>query len=221
MTIRGKWTVENTDEHIVKERSDRPSSQRKIKKILAAARAEFLKNGYSASSIEAIAARAEVSKVTVYSWFQSKENLFGEMVKAECGRMSEGVVGENLEAKNLRDILILAAENMIGFMMDDERIRLDRILAAEVNRDPRVGQQFLDNGPRALLNNITKLLQISVDKGEIQSDDLSAAAAMFVSLVVGRIEMMLRYGEQINLSEPEKRERAKRAVDAWMLIHQA
>ncbi|MEP0093652.1 TetR/AcrR family transcriptional regulator [Parasphingorhabdus sp.] len=188
---------------------------------MAAARAEFLKSGYSASSIEAIAARAEVSKVTVYSWFQSKENLFGEMVKAECSRMSEGVVGENLEAKNLRDILILVAENMMGFLMDDERIRFDRILAAEVNRDPRIGEQFLDNGPRALLNNITKLLQIFVDKGEIQSDDLSAAAAMFVSLVVGRIEMMLRYGEKINLTGPEKSERAKRAVDAWMLIHQA
>ena len=55
--------MENTD--IVTERTDRPSSQRKIAKILAAARTEFFANGFAGASIEAIAALAEVSKVTI------------------------------------------------------------------------------------------------------------------------------------------------------------
>lgn len=210
--------MENTD--IVKDRADRPSSQRKIAKILAAARTEFFANGFSGSSIEAIAALAEVSKVTIYSWFKTKENLFVEVVKSECRHMSESLVGENLKTKSLRETLIFAAEHMLGALMDDERIRFDRILAAEVNRDPRIGAYFLDNGPRVLLQNLINLLKISQDKGEIHTTDLTSSAEMFVSLVMGRIDLFLRYGEKIKLTTPEKHERAKRAVDAWMLIHQ-
>ncbi|WP_173206409.1 TetR/AcrR family transcriptional regulator [Sphingopyxis sp. BSNA05] len=205
---------------MLKERADRPSSQRKIAKILAAARIEFFTSGFSASSIEAIAARAEVSKVTIYSWFKNKENLFAEVVKAQCREMSESLVGENSKTRSLRETLISAAENMLSAIMVEERIRFDRIMAAEVNRDPKVGAYFLDNGPRALLQNLIDLLKISRDKGEIQSDNLVFSAEMFVSLVIGRIDVFLRYGETIKLTTPQKRERAKRAVDAWMLIHQ-
>ncbi len=212
--------MENTEVDILKERADRPSSQRKIAKILAAARIEFFTSGFSGSSIEAIAARAEVSKVTIYHWFKTKENLFAEVVKAQCRDMSESLVGENSKTRSLRENLIFAAENMLNAIMQEDRIRFDRIMAAEVNRDPKVGAYFLDNGPRALLQNLIDLLKISRDKGEIQSDNLISSAEMFVSLVIGRIDLFLRYGEKIKLTTPQKRERAKRAVDAWMLIHQ-
>jgi len=210
--------VENTD--IVTERTDRPSSQRKIAKILAAARTEFFANGFAGASIEAIAALAEVSKVTIYSWFKTKENLFVEVVKSECRHMSESLVGENLKTRSIRDTLIFTAEHMLGVLMDEEKVRFDRVLAAEVTRDPKVGEYFLDNGPRALLHNLVNLLKISQEKGEIQSTDLVSSAEMFVSLVMGRIDLFLRYGEKIKMTTPQKRERAKHAVDAWMLIHQ-
>lgn len=210
--------MENTD--IVTERTDRPSSQRKIAKILAAARTEFFANGFAGASIEAIAALAEVSKVTIYSWFKTKENLFVEVVKSECRHMSESLVGENLKTRSIRDTLIFAAEHMLGVLMDEEKVRFDRVLAAEVTRDPKVGEYFLDNGPRALLHNLVNLLKISQEKGEIQSTDLVSSAEMFVSLVMGRIDLFLRYGEKIKMTMPQKRERAKHAVDAWMLIHQ-
>lgn len=210
--------MENTD--IVKERTDRPSSQRKIAKILAAARTEFFANGFAGASIEAIAALAEVSKVTIYSWFKTKENLFVEVVKSECRHMSENLVGDHLKTRSLRETLLFAAEHMLGVLMDEEKVRFDRILAAEVNRDPKIGEFFLDNGPRALLQNLVDLLKISREKGEIQSTDLVSSAEMFVSLVMGRIDMFLRYGEKIKMTAPQKRERAKHAVNAWMLIHQ-
>jgi AcrR family transcriptional regulator len=210
--------VESTD--IVKERADRPSSQRKIAKILAAARTEFFANGFSGASIESIAALAEVSKVTVYNWFSTKENLFAEVVKAECRHMSESLVGENSKTRSLRETLIAVAERMLDSLTKEEKVRFDRVLAAEVDRDPRIGQFFLDNGPRTILQNIVNLLKISQKKGEIQSNDLTSSAEMFVSLVMGRIDLFLRYGENIKLTAAQKRERARKAVDAWMQIHQ-
>ena len=201
--------------------TDRPASQRKIADILTAARAEFFANGFSATSIEAVAARAGVSKVTVYSWFKNKENLFGEVVKAECSQMRKNFVVTHLQESELRDILISAALGMLNFLLRDEMVRFERVLAAEVNRDPKIGEYFLDNGPRVLLSDLTNLLHVALERGEIQSDDVTASAEMFAGLIMGRMDLFLRYGQKISMTDEDKRKRVDRAVDAWLLIHQA
>ena len=104
--------AEKIQKHVL---TDRPASQRKIAEILAAARVEFFTNGFSAATIEAIAARAQVSKVTVYSWFKDKENLFGQVVQTEVAHMRENFVPENLAEKSLREILHHAALGMLDF----------------------------------------------------------------------------------------------------------
>ncbi|MEH6701179.1 TetR/AcrR family transcriptional regulator [Parasphingorhabdus sp.] len=199
--------------------SDRPDSQRKIANILTAARCEFFANGFSATSIEAVAARAGVSKVTVYSWFKNKENLFGEMVKAECSQLRENFVVDNLEGSSLRDILLFAAHGMLDFFMRDEMVRFERMLAAEVNRDPKIGKYFLDNGPRVLSGDLNNLLHAAIERGEIQSEDVDASAEMFAGLIRGRIDLFLRYGHKITMTKEEKQKWVHRAVDAWLLIH--
>ncbi|MGB5724740.1 MAG: TetR/AcrR family transcriptional regulator [Parasphingorhabdus sp.] len=212
--------MEYADDRKMLLHSDRPASRRKIADILVAAQAEFFANGFSATSIEAIAARAGVSKVTVYSWFKNKENLFGEVVKAECSQMRKNFVVANLEDTKLRDILISAARGMLDFLMRDEMVRFERVLAAEVNRDPKIGEYFLDNGPRVLLGDLTNLLHVAIKRGEIQSEDVTASAEMFAGLIMGRMDLFLRYGHKITMTDEEKRKRVLRAVDAWLLIHQ-
>ena len=53
-------------------------TDRKRRAILDAAAEEFRAHGFDATSMDKIAAKAEVSKRTVYNHFPSKEELFGE-----------------------------------------------------------------------------------------------------------------------------------------------
>lgn len=202
-------------------RTNRRDSQRKIEEILIAARAEFFANGFSASTIEAIAARAEVSKVTIYNWFKDKDNLFAQVVRKECDVMRRNFAVDDLEDRSLREILLNAARGMLDFLMREEMVRFERVLAAEVNRDPKIGEYFLDNGPRTLLAALTQLLTAAAEKGEIRSDDPLVSAEMFAGLVMGRLDLFLRYGHTVCLSAEDRQKRAERAVDAWLLIHQA
>ena len=210
----------NADKNHMDKLTDRPASQRKIADILAAARVEFFANGFSAATIEAIAARAQVSKVTIYSRFKDKENLFGQVVQAESAHMRENFVPENLAEKTLRQVLLHAALAMLDFLLREDRVRLERMLAAEMARDPTIGKMFLENGPLRMAESLKALLRASIEKGEIHSDDLEASAEMFAGLVMGRMDLLLRYGHKMKLSAADKEKRAKRAVDAWMLIHQ-
>ncbi len=55
-------------------------TERKREAILQAAIAEFRSNGFEATSMDKIAATAEVSKRTVYNHFPSKEDLFAAIL---------------------------------------------------------------------------------------------------------------------------------------------
>jgi len=56
---------------------------RRREAILAAAGALFTENGYQATSIEAIAERAEVGVATVYNYFGSKGTLLAQLLEPE------------------------------------------------------------------------------------------------------------------------------------------
>jgi len=62
----------------------RTTSRRKMERpneILAAAFEEFVRTGYAGTRLEDVAARAGVTKGTIYFHFQSKENVFIQMVR--------------------------------------------------------------------------------------------------------------------------------------------
>ena len=64
----------------LKERRAREKAHRK-KAILLAAKNAFFENGFQATTMEQIAHAAELSKGTVYLYFQSKEELYVSLLK--------------------------------------------------------------------------------------------------------------------------------------------
>lgn len=63
------------------------ADQGKPGQVLDAARALFIEHGFGATSMEAIAARANVSKATVYAYYASKQTLFAATTQRECRRV--------------------------------------------------------------------------------------------------------------------------------------
>ena len=58
-----------------------PKSKEKTEAILKGAMAEFLANGYAATSMNPVAAAAGVSKATVYGYFGHKKRLFNILIE--------------------------------------------------------------------------------------------------------------------------------------------
>lgn len=58
-----------------------PKALKKSEKIIRAAMELFYKNGFHATGIEAILKKAQVSKKTLYSYFESKDALILEVLK--------------------------------------------------------------------------------------------------------------------------------------------
>src|SRR3977135_4565260 len=97
-------------------RGGRPSrleSAQLSDRILDVATALFLSDGFGATSIEAVAKRAGISKRTFYHRFNGKEMLFEAVVRRLVERWTTSFDTERLEGPSLAEGWRQAAEHML------------------------------------------------------------------------------------------------------------
>lgn len=83
-------------------------TQKKKNAIIQASLALFRTKGYTGTSVNEIAAEANVSAVSIYNYFQSKENLVKECASALLGE-TNGMVNELLQGEmSFKDKLLQA-----------------------------------------------------------------------------------------------------------------
>src|SRR5947208_3105868 len=85
--------IKKPDKGAPKPLRGRPRDPERFRRILEAARAHFYAHGLERASVDAIAADAGVSKMTVYSNFGSKEGLFEAVVRERTDRVMGGLAG--------------------------------------------------------------------------------------------------------------------------------
>src|ERR1700691_2537875 len=108
-------------------------SDRKRKALLLAATELFLEKGYDSTSMDDVAARAAVSKPTVYKYFSDKERLYGEIVCATTGEVDNlmRLVAETMAGQtNVESCLLTLARRFITALMQPRILRLRRLVMA-------------------------------------------------------------------------------------------
>lgn len=197
------------------EKEIRPSSEVKRQAIIEAAAKSFFDVGYEATAIEAIAADAGVSKVTVYNHFGGKPALFSAAVVHECSLMSGAIrVAPGTPDCTFRQRLQALGEAFHHFLARAEVIRFDRRIAAEADRDPTIGETFMNAGPRPMCAMMSEMIATAAEAGELEVEDTMLAAEQFVSMVKGFGEMERRFCGKID--HERDRDRIAGAVDVFM-----
>lgn len=167
---------------------------RKFDQVLDGARTVFLRDGFERASVDDIAKEAGVSKATLYAYFPDKRLLFLEIAKAECRRQAEEAEALVDEAIPVAEVLRLAAEKLTAFLISDFGQRIFRIAVAEAASFPALAHEFYHYGPRLVHERISHYLRLSVDRGELQIDDIDLAAEQFIQLCKAGIQDRLVLG---------------------------
>ncbi|HEX5755153.1 MAG TPA: TetR/AcrR family transcriptional regulator, partial [Arenimonas sp.] len=163
----------------------RPKDLEKRAAILEAAKALFVEHGYDGTSMDAIAQRAGVSKLTVYSHFQDKDSLFVEAVKAKCEeQLPPDLFSVDLSGP-LRAQLLKIARAFFALMTSDEAIGIQRVLARQVGADSKLPRLFWEAGPRRTQLALAEFLRAEVEAGQLEIDDVERAASQFLCLLKG------------------------------------
>ena len=190
-------------------RERRADTMRRL--ILRAGVSVFLKSGFGGATMDAVAARAGVSKMTVYRHFEDKEALFAGAVTAIC----EQFIHENIEAVlDLEPAHALRgfARKTLSILFAPQTIELHRIVIAESKRFPRLGRFFYDNGPEASIAGLERYFIRHKDNPALKVTDPRRAAEEFLELLRGYSHLRLLLGMQKRLGEREAAARIDAAL---------
>lgn len=157
----------------------RPRDAAKGGAILDAAWQLFLERGVGAVSIEAIAARAGVSKMTVYKHFADKHELFKEAVLRRTRRIEDAQVADRPGDQKpcLEQTLRTFGIAIMSFLATDEAIDFYNVLSGELRRHPELGRAFFEAGPARTIQNLAHILSAADDRLAID-DPIKAAEAL-------------------------------------------
>jgi len=119
-------------------------TDRKREAIVQAAIAEFRENGFAGTSMDRVAAAADVSKRTVYNHFPSKDELF-EAILAQMWEHSHAQAEIRYDAgRPLRAQLLAVLEQKMQMLDDASFIDLSRVAMAELMHTPERARALVD-----------------------------------------------------------------------------
>jgi TetR/AcrR family transcriptional repressor of mexJK operon len=164
-------------------------SARKRRAIIDAAAALFLRHGYQGTSMDEIAALAEVSKQTVYKNFPDKEGLFTEIVLGTLDQAGEPF-REQIEqlrstsdlAGDLRDL----ARQYLATVMQPRVLQLRRLVIGEASRLPALAESYYQRAPERTITVLAECFQHLSGRGLLLAPDPMLAASHFAFLILGR-----------------------------------
>lgn len=180
--------------------------------ILAAAAQLFLENGFDATSMDAIAEKARISKRTLYARHADKSALFNAVLYDLLDRLLAPVERIRYEPGDLASILTAIGRDMISSVVQPEFLAVYRVVTFEAHRRPEFGRWIHETRRRPAVQTIANLLQNH--RNELRIDDFEAAAEQFMSLTV---DVSLRYGAfGLKMTPKQIEERLKAAVDLFL-----
>ena len=162
------------------------NSDRRHREIREAAIDTFLAKGYEGTTMEEIAAKAGVSKQTVYKHFTDKQHLFADIVLSTTDDMSAliGVIAEQLPATvDLSVDLEHLAETFLVALMQPRVLRLRRLVISSADRFPEISTAWYEKGFERVLAVLASSFQALADRRVLVVDDADAAAEHFVGML--------------------------------------
>jgi TetR/AcrR family transcriptional regulator of autoinduction and epiphytic fitness len=171
-------------------------TDRKREAIVMAAIAEFRDNGFEVTSMDRIAARAEVSKRTVYNHFPSKEELFAEMLQrlwASATAQPEAIYSPTLPLRDqLRDLL----DAKMKTLGDSNFIDLARVAIGATIHSPERAQAWVNR-----LNEREETFTVWV-RGAQQDGRLKAVEPDFAASQIHALLKAFAFWPQVTLNKP-------------------
>ena len=163
--------------------------QRTLRKILDAALEEFGEKGFSEGSIVGITSRARVALGTFYTYFDSKEAVFQELVRDMSGQVRDHVAPVLAGATDTLDGEGLALNSFLKFVRTHRQVY--RIIDEAEFVDP-------DGFKKHYMTTVERIgarLQAGKDRGEVSAMDSTLATEVEAWAIMGmNVFLGLRFG---------------------------
>ncbi|MEX3918520.1 TetR/AcrR family transcriptional regulator [Paraburkholderia sp. BR10872] len=157
-------------------------TDRKRAAIVAAAIDEFLASGFDATSMDRIAARANVSKRTVYNHFPSKEALFASILCQLWDASATADAPAYRAGEQLRTQLVELLMRKLRLLSDEAFFKLARVaIAAGIHSPERARDMVARIGERE--EDLTVWVRAAAADGRLKTTDPAFASQQLHGIV--------------------------------------
>ena len=186
----------------VSRRPGRPKSEEKAIAIRQAAIGLFMTDGMERTSMDAIARAAGVSKQTVYSHFNSKDDLFRSCVASKVEMY--GLDASNLHVDDGIDSLLKhIGRQYLTLSSDPGVIRMFRLMVSEAETHPETVKSFYESGPMTTERNIVAVLSQHLPGAPDNEGLALQVTSDFLALVRADLFLELLMGIRASISDEE------------------
>jgi len=173
----------------------RPKDMEKRAAILLAAKGLFIRNAFAGTSMDAIASEAGVSKLTVYSHFGDKDNLFREVIRSRIQDLLPEEIYDFKPGIDIGEKLRMIARAHMQIDCRPESVGTFRAILGDCRHgNPRYGRLLWEEGPARTHRLMERLLQQAVDHGVLDIPNVRTASVQFFSLIKGDLLLRRLFG---------------------------
>jgi TetR/AcrR family transcriptional regulator of autoinduction and epiphytic fitness len=166
----------------------------KRRQILEGAGRIFSELGFDATSMSDVARSAQVSKATLYVYFQDKEHLF----TAICAEHRDRNIGELIALLDvdqpITEVLTRFGIETLACVAAPFVVAAHRIVIGVAERMPEIGSEFYEAGPVRVITAVSKYFDHHVEAGRLNIPDTWLAGAQFCELIQGGMVKARLYG---------------------------
>ena len=165
-------------------RRGRPANEALGETIIEAAFELFVELGFQATTMDKVAQRAQISKLSIYRHFQNKEALFGAAMAARCHQFAPQALFEGVEG-SAEDQLMAVGSSLLRTLLSPEVRSVEAMIMAGKTNQKSLSQRQYEAGPAHVIAQIEALLRQLHAKAALNVPDPRQSARLFAALIKG------------------------------------
>jgi TetR/AcrR family transcriptional regulator, mexJK operon transcriptional repressor len=166
--------------------------------------------------MEAIAERASVSKVTLYSKYKSKDGLFVAAMNENCDAIYNRARAETQTGGPIRQTLVQLGVSFMVMILDSEVAAMHGVMMQVAQTRPELPRQFYESSVVRSIQTLAETLTIAATRGEICCPNPRQAAIQFVAMVQGVYRYELELGVDQNFNRADIVDYVVACVDLFL-----
>ena len=162
-----------------------------------------MQQGFTNTSMDLVAKAASVSKQTVYSHFNNKDDLYTAVIDAKCKEYRLDASRLDTCDAPLGDVLHEIAHQTISLLQDPDVIAMYTVVIGEAKNNPHVAELFYRAGPQQSVQTVAGI--IAKVKPELSQLQAMSVATDFFNLIKADFHMrsMLRLPFELSCEQQQ------------------
>ncbi len=200
-------------------RRGRPANEALRQTIVDAACELFVELGFQATTMDKVAQRAKISKLSIYRHFENKEALFSAAMVARCDQFAPQALSEGVDG-SAEDQLMAVGSSLLRTLLSPDVRSVEAMVLADKTNQKALSKLHYEAGPAHVIAQIEAVLRQLHAKAILNVPDALRSARLFAALFKGSdLLLIARFDEARAEDDNEIESYCRSAVAMFIAAH--